>query len=211
MINTQKMKIKYPKLRELREAIKALFKGPYTSGFPYKPHQPYERFRGKTYFYEKACIGCTACVQVCPTQAIEFEDKIINGKAKRKLKINLDICISCGQCQINCLTSKGIMLSQEFDLATTGKREDLKQEIEKDLIVCDCCGEMIAPVDQYLWVAEKIGPLVFSNASLILFYMRVLDLALKEKSSAKAGEEFLRSDRIKILCPKCRREAVLKS
>ncbi len=205
------MKIKYPKLRELREAIKALIKGPYTSKFPYKAHLPYERFRGRPYFYEKDCIGCTACAQVCPAQAIEFEDTIINAKAKRRFKINLDICIFCGQCQVNCPTTKGIMLSQEFDLAITENREGLKQEIEKELMVCGCCQETIVPYDQYLWVAEKLGPLVFSNASLLLFYLRVLDLALKDKDSSQEGQEFLRADRMKILCPRCRREAVIKS
>ena len=36
-------------------------------------------------------------------------------------------------------------LSQEFDLATTGKRSELKQTIEKEFAVCDCCGENIVP------------------------------------------------------------------
>jgi hydrogenase-4 component H len=203
--------MKYPKLRELKEAVRALIKGPYTTNFPYKPHTPYERFRGRPYFYEKDCTGCTACVQVCPARAIQFEDKMINGKATRKFKISLDICIFCGQCQANCLTGKGIMLSQEFDLATTGKREDLKEEVEKELIICDCCQEIIAPLDQYLWVAERLGPLVFSNASLMLFYLRLPGLAMSDIPSSKSGEEFLRQDRIKILCPRCRREASLKS
>jgi len=199
--------MRYPKLRELKEAIKALIKGPYTSRYPYEPHKPYERFRGRPYFYEQDCIGCTACAQVCPAQAIEVEDI----KNKRTLTVHWDICIFCGQCQANCPSEKGIMLSQEFDLATTEKREDLKQTIEKELILCDCCGEIIAPYDQILWVAKKIGPLCFSNASLILFYLKNLDLALKERPRQKEELEFLRSDRIKILCPACRRQVVIKS
>lgn len=205
MINTKKMK--YPKLRELKEAIRALIKGPYTSRFPYEPHQPYEKFRGKPEFHQEDCIGCTACAQVCPAKAIDVEDR----KTKRILTVHWDICIFCGQCQANCPTEKGIMLSQEFDLATTEKREDLKQEIEKELLLCECCGEIIAPYEQILWVAKKIGPLCFSNASLMLFYLRELGLALKEKVLPKEDWEFLRSDRIKVLCPRCLREAILKS
>ncbi|MDD5155730.1 MAG: 4Fe-4S binding protein [Candidatus Omnitrophica bacterium] len=199
--------MRYPKLRELKEAIRALIKGPYTTKFPYKPHKPYERFRGRPKFYEQDCIGCTACAQVCPAKAIDFEDI----KNKRVLTVRWDICIFCGQCQANCPTTKGIMLSNEFDLATTEKRQDLKQAIEKELLLCECCGEVIAPYDQILWVAKKIGPLCFSNASLMLFYLKNFDLALKEKPSSKEELEFQRSDRIKILCPACRRQAVIQS
>ncbi len=203
--------MRYPKLRELREAIKALIKGPYTTSFPFKPHKPFERFRGRPYFHEEDCVGCTACAQVCPAGAIDIEDEIINARARRKLTIHWDICIFCGQCQANCITTKGIILSQEFDFATTENRAGLKQEIEKELMVCDTCGDLVVPLDQYLWVAQKLGPLSFSNATLLLIYLQSLNLALKEKDHCKNDSEFLRSDRIKILCPKCRRQAVLKS
>jgi len=199
--------MRYPKLRELREAIRALAKGPYTLGFPFEPHKPYEKFRGKPEFHQDDCVGCGACYEVCPAKAIEMQD----SGAKRLLTIHWDLCIFCGQCQANCLTAKGIILSQEFDLATTEKRQDLKQSIEKELMLCQCCGEVIAPYDQILWVAKRIGPLCFSNASLTLLYLKSLNLAAKEESSAKETTEFIRSDRIKILCPRCRREAVLKS
>lgn len=203
--------MRYPKLRELKEAIKALFRGPYTSKFPYQSHKPYPRFRGRPNYDEANCIGCTACVQVCPAKALEFKDQVLSGKAKRALAVRWDICISCGQCQANCPTGKGIVLSQDFDLATTGRREDLNQEIEKDLVLCDCCNEIIAPRDQIAWVAERLGPLMFSNAPLMLFYLNNMSLALKEKPSPKEDREFFRFDRIKLLCPKCRREAAIKS
>lgn len=103
------------------------------------------------------------------------------------------------------------MLSREFDFAVTEKREELKQVIDKDMVLCDGCSEPIVPYDQYLWVADKLGPLVFSNASLMLFYMRFLSLALKEKEGSGIEGEYQRFDRIKILCPECRRKAVLKS
>jgi formate hydrogenlyase subunit 6/NADH:ubiquinone oxidoreductase subunit I len=203
----KKADMKYPKLRELKEAIRALIKGPYTSKFPYQPHKPYERFRGKTEFHEEDCVGCGACFQVCPAKAIKMEDV----KNKRILTVNWDLCIFCGQCQANCITGKGIMLSNVFDLATTGKRSELKQAIEKEFMTCDCCGENIVPKDQILWVARKIGPLCFTNPSLVLLYLKTLNLALNEKLPLKEDLEFERSDRIRILCPRCRREAVIKS
>ena len=195
-----------PKLRELKEAIKAIIKGPYTSRFPHEPHKPYERFRGKPEFHQDDCTGCGACVQVCPSGALSMQDV---GE-KRVLTIRWDICIFCGQCQANCLTEKGIILSQEFDLATTENREDLKQTIEKELIICSGCGEVVAPYEQVLWVAKRLGPLVFSNASLLLFYTRYQGLTAKEESS-KPQKDFLRPDRMRILCPRCLRETVIKS
>ncbi len=206
--------MKYPKLRELKEAVWALIKGPYTTRFPYRPHVPYERFRGKPEFDTEHCIGCGACAQVCPAKAIEFCDRREGATARRTLTIRWDTCIACGQCQANCPTLKGITLSREFELATTEDRTLLKQEIEKELIVCDCCGEIIAPYDQARWVAKRLGPLCFTNASLMLFYLRELGLALKDKphgTPAAGAKELSRSDRIRILCPHCRREAILKS
>lgn len=203
--------MRYPKLRELKEALKALIRGPYTNRFPFRPHKPYERFRGRPYFHEEDCVGCTACAQVCPAQAIEFKDELKNGKAVRTLIIHWDICIFCGQCQANCLTTKGIMLSQEFDLAVTEERSQLRQKIEKELLTCECCGEPILPYDQYAWIVKRLGPLTFSNASLILFYLRTIGLAPKEKSFSRKEADFSRADRIKILCPACRRQVVLKS
>jgi hydrogenase-4 component H len=203
--------MKYPKIRELREAIKALIKGPYTSRFPKEGHKPFERFRGRPYFHEEDCIGCGACFQVCPTRAISMDDVFKDGRARRKLTLRWDVCIFCGQCQANCVTEKGIVLSQEFDLATTGKREELKQSIEKDFVFCDCCAEPVLPYDQYAWVSKKLGPLVFSNASLLLFYLKSAGLALKEKLSSAVKKPVNRASRIKILCPACRREAVIKS
>jgi len=200
--------MKYPKLRELKEAIRALIKGPYTSKFPYQPHEPYEGFRGRPEFHEEDCVGCGACFQVCPARAIDMQD-IDN---KRVLTVYWDLCIFCGQCQANCLTGKGIVLSREFDLATTGKRQELNQKIEKEFAVCEHCGEKIVPYDQILWVAKKLGPLIFSNASLMLFYNRNLSLASEEKGLPKESTEAaIRSDRVKILCPRCRREAVITS
>ena len=224
----RKISMRYPKLRELKEAIKALIKGPYTTRFPYEPSVPPEKFRGKPEFDEKECVGCAACVQVCPSGALSFQDEVNNGKAKRQITLRLDICIFCGQCQANCLTEKGIRLTQEYDLATTDRKQ-LIEEIEKELVLCEACGTIIGPSEQINWVAEKLGSLAYANPTLILFSLQKRSLAELMESIPKdkpilrrAPLEILpyplrsvplteRADRIKILCPKCRRETVLKS
>ncbi|HDD65060.1 MAG TPA: 4Fe-4S dicluster domain-containing protein, partial [Firmicutes bacterium] len=105
--------MKKPKLRELKEAITSLFSKPYTTKFPFEPHKPSKRFRGKPKFDEEKCVGCGACAQVCPSNAIEVKD-IIEEK-KRILIHHPDKCIYCGQCEINCITDGGIKLTDQFD------------------------------------------------------------------------------------------------
>jgi len=67
--------MKLPKARELVEAVKALVKGPYTSKFPAKPHVPYPSFRGQPKYDPDKCVGCLACEQVCPAEAIGHRDE----------------------------------------------------------------------------------------------------------------------------------------
>jgi len=44
---------------------------------------------------QEACIGCTACVRVCPTRAI-------SGERKKPHVIQPEVCISCGICAGKC-------------------------------------------------------------------------------------------------------------
>ena len=68
--------MKYPKLRELKEAIKSLFSKPYTTKFPFEPHEGFDGFRGKPKYFEEYCVGCGACSEVCPGLAITVIDPI---------------------------------------------------------------------------------------------------------------------------------------
>ncbi len=199
--------MKYPKLRELKEAVRALVKGPYTTRFPFEEHVPADGFRGLPEFHEEDCVGCGACANVCPARAIE----VIDEKDARTLVYRQDLCIYCGQCESNCLTEKGIMLSKKFDTATTGPREEARQEITKKLVLCGSCGEVIAPYDQLLWVARRLGPLMYSNTSLLNVFFGSLSLSSGEKLSSEGIKEAGRGARAEILCPACRREAVYKS
>ncbi|UCC95400.1 MAG: 4Fe-4S binding protein [Candidatus Omnitrophota bacterium] len=199
--------MKYPKLREIKGALTSLFTRPYTTKFPKQPHIPFSSFRGKPQYDEEKCIGCAACVNVCPAFALSFEDIHDEIESKRVFTIKWDVCIECGQCQLNCPTEEGIVLSQEFDISTTETRADLIQRIEKEMIVCECCDELIACKDHLLWTMEKVGPLYTSNTTLITFAQRRLSVSDHLPSS----KESLRSDRFTILCPRCRREAVVAS
>ena len=96
--------MRYPKLREIKEAVKSLFSKPYTLKFPKEPSVPFKEFRGAPRFDKDDCVGCGACAQVCPPQAIEIVDD--KATKTRTLKVRHDTCIYCGQCQAYCLTEK---------------------------------------------------------------------------------------------------------
>lgn len=187
-----------PKLRELKEAVTALIRGPYTAKFPAAPTPLPEAFRGTPRFEEDECVGCGACANVCPSGALEMTDDA--ESATRRLVISLDRCIFCGQCALNCLTEKGVRQTSEYDLSTTD-RATLRETVEKNLLLCEGCGAVIGAEDHVRWVADKLGPLAFSNPTLLLSALE--DLGLADKAPP-AGDELRRGDRIRVLCPACR-------
>lgn len=196
--------MRYPKLRELVEAIKALIIGPCTTKFPAKPHKPAERFRGKPIPDEEWCIGCGACAEVCPPHAIELTDD--TKTSERKLTWRYDKCIFCGQCEALCTTEKGVHLSnEEFDLAVFD-RSTLCSDLAFDLILCPNCEEIIGTKDHLLWLVRKLGPLAYGNFPLILVTQKELKIVGKE---AEAKPKPGRSNVFRIMCPRCRREVEL--
>lgn len=204
--------MKYPKLRELKEAILAIVKGSYCSDFPRKPFQPAKRFRGKPEYSNEGCIGCTACALVCPTRAIEFRDAVTKDKATRKMILHLDECHYCGQCSALCTTREdlppGVKHTTEFDLAGFERASMVSETNEKDLALCETCGEVITTKEHLAWIAKKLGSLAFSNPTLFVSSLKGMGFAEDVLQAAK--DYVLRSDRIKILCSSCRRRATIE-
>ena len=198
--------MKKPKLRELGEAVKALIKGPYTTKFPKVPSPAAPAFRGKVEFVDKDCVGCLACVEVCPAKALEGIDDV--KKKKRSVVHHPDICIFCGQCNANCLTGKGIILTNEYDMAFLSDRDKQFIKVEKNLVLCECCGEVITTVEHLLFLAKKLGPLAYSNINFIITGQK--ELGLVEIQDKKEDTIHKRANVMKVLCPQCRRETVIK-
>ena len=204
--------MRYPKLRELKEAIIALIKGPYTSFYPFKPHHPPKRFRGKPEFSDDGCIGCGACALVCPGRVIECRDTVTAGKAVRKMVLHLDECHFCGQCSALCTTRDddppGVRHTREFDLAGFDRASLVSESNEKELALCECCGDVITTKAHLEWLAKKLGPLAFANPTVFISSLKGLGFA--DDVLRAARDYALRSDRVKILCAKCRRKATIE-
>lgn len=193
-----------PKLRELGEAIRAIFLGPYTSKFPFKPSVPAPRFRGKIEFDLDKCVLCGACVEVCPANARAQEDDLIK-RVRREIHYQ-ERCIYCGQCVAYCTTKQGISHTLEYDLSQI-KNEGYDNVIEKELILCEKCGEVITTRAHLLWIAKRVGELAYANPNLFL----VLSQEYGEDAMPKSTEiPPYRSEHLRFLCPACRRAVYLK-
>jgi len=196
--------VKIPKVRELIEAIKALIFGPYTSNFPLSQPVIPDGFRGKPQFYEEDCVGCLACAEVCPARAIEYVDDKKNKL--RTLTHHQDICIYCQQCEKACITEKGIKLTKEYDLATYDRKSSVTRS-KKELVICGHCGEVVAPLDHLRFLAKKVGHLLYANPTLLLARHDELKLLEPDRPDQSPHP---RAGHLKMLCPNCRREIILK-
>ena len=200
--------MKLPKIRELIEAIKALIKGPYTSKFPAKEHVAHPNFRGQPKYNQEKCVGCLACVQICPAEALSYKDEIEDVKNPKRIMIHYtDTCIFCGECEAACISDhEGIKLSRDWDIAFFDRKNSF-ETIEKELQLCEMCGTPVACKDHLKWITEKIGELSFSNPTLYLARLRSLGIVDENIICALADQG--RSDIVKILCARCRRQTTL--
>lgn len=194
--------MRLPKLRELKEAVTAVISPRFTTKFPAEPCVVPENFRGKPEIDPDTCIGCGACVNVCPTRALTQQDDTQADIPLRTIKVSYDACIFCGNCQENCTTEKSINLTNQWDLAGLDRAE-MSKEHEYELQLCEKCGALIGTKKHLVWLYEKLGPLAYTNPSLLIAKSGQLTTSPGEIHQPPQ-QEAQTGDFMRILCPKCK-------
>lgn len=194
-----------PKIREIKEALGSLFSAPYTTKFPATPYKPSDEYRGFPRYNDTYCVGCGACAQVCPTGAIKIYDDPKNKI--RKLVVEYTSCIHCGQCNEKCITEKGIAPTSEYSFPLADlKAPEAMESIEKELVVCECCGEVIGCRDHLKWLKERLGAKAYAHPNFMLNAQETL----MDLDPSKPKDRLRREDYMKYTCPRCRQKIVIK-
>jgi hydrogenase-4 component H len=200
--------MKYPKIRELKEAVISLFTPAYTSKFPAEPHIPFEKFRGKPVVDNENCVGCETCANVCPPHAITFSDD--REKGIRTIKRDYCKCIFCGLCQEHCITRKGVALSDKiFDIAVFDREKNIEYQ-EKELLICESCGAVITTKEHLHYMHRKLGPKAFSSILNLNLLNQKLGLAEGHDLDVEVRDGLKRKDMFNIICPNCLRQVLVK-
>jgi len=138
-----------------------------------------EGFRGEPVVDSSKCIGCAACVNTCPSDAIEIDDT----GAERIIKFTHKDCIYCATCEEIC-PAEAVALSYK-DKPWFEDKETAASEAAVDLKKCLLCGLSFTASGQVDWAMKKIEE--------------------KLRISEEMRDQLLRHGSI---CPECRRKSI---
>ncbi len=194
-----------PKIREIREALTSFFTKPYTTKYPKEDYTPVPEFRGFPKYNSDYCVGCGTCAQVCPPGAITMTDDKENKR--RKFVINYASCIHCGQCEEHCIIERGIKLTNQYSFATFNPHDEKLFEIlEKELLICEICNEVISTKNHLDFIRNRIGAKSYAHPNILLR----LQSDFAELGESRPKSRIRREDQFKLVCSKCRQKIVVE-
>jgi hydrogenase-4 component H len=117
--------------------------------------------------------------------------------------LRYDTCIFCGNCRDNCTTEKGIKLSNKWDLATLDRNSTVETH-QYELHLCEKCGAVVGTKKHLVWLYERLGPLAYTNPSLLIAKSSELSATEEPVEKPAADKDFQTSDFMQILCPRCK-------
>jgi Pyruvate/2-oxoacid:ferredoxin oxidoreductase delta subunit len=199
--------MRYPKLRELREAVVSLLTPAYTTSFPAMAHVPEEKFRGKPEVNEKGCVGCITCANVCPPRAITVADDSTTGI--RTIVRDYGKCIFCGQCEAYCITGEGVKLSNLlYDIAVFDRGRSVEEQT-RDLLLCSYCNCVITTKEHVQFLFKKLGPRGYSSTLALNLFNQTL-IPDPDSVEVPVQDELKRKDMFNTICPNCQRSVQVK-
>ncbi len=126
---------------------------PVTKYYPFEAESAPPEYRGVPHIAPELCIGCGACTNVCPPNAVIRIDDYKNGK--REIVLDVGRCIRCARCEEVCPTG-AIKLTNEFEVVSDS-REDHVEVVELKLARCTSCGKVVDYTERQL---EKVLSLI---------------------------------------------------
>ncbi|WP_297536408.1 4Fe-4S dicluster domain-containing protein [Thermococcus sp.] len=136
------------------EAEKFSKKAPVTTPYPFIDIEKPPEYRGIPHINPEKCIGCGACVNACPPDALIMEWDKEHGI--KRLTYNAARCIRCARCIEVCPTG-AMEPTTRFEIATDNK-EDLVEVVEHKLAYCEECGEYLDFTERQIEYVKAILP-----------------------------------------------------
>lgn len=127
---------------------------PVTKAYPFEPEEAPPEYRGLPRINPLLCIGCGACTNACPPNAVIRIDDYSSGT--RRIVLDVGRCIRCARCEEVCPTG-AIKLTREFE-AASDDRNDHVEVVEMRLARCKNCGSFTDYTERQVLKALQIVP-----------------------------------------------------
>jgi hydrogenase-4 component H len=85
------------------------------------------------------------------------------------------------------------------------KAPEAYETVRKDLVLCECCGKVIACRDHLRWVKERLGAMAYAHPNLLLWTQE----RFTELPASRPKARIRREDQIKYACGRCRQRIVV--